>query len=166
MVLFGTPSPHCAVLLRLTPSRHLSLSLCPLRLHGPVEGGRALCMRAHISARLCGGLTHACAVTREGFRWEADAPSCTHTTLHSSPHPLALLCMPPTPQREHPPAPRVQRPPTQYRHCIPSHPQSGGNGAGAGGRTPASDSIWWTRLIVDAVTGDKAAVTELAAAAE
>jgi hypothetical protein len=50
-----------------------------------VEGGRALCVRAHIYACQlvgCGGWTHACAVTREVFRWEADAPSCTHTLHH------------------------------------------------------------------------------------
>jgi hypothetical protein len=42
-------------------------------------------MRAHIYACQlvgCGGWTHACAVTREVFRWEADAPSCTHTLHH------------------------------------------------------------------------------------
>ena len=30
----------------------------------------------------------------------------------------------------------------------------------------ASDSVWWTRLFVDAVMGDEEAVTELVAAAE
>ena len=30
----------------------------------------------------------------------------------------------------------------------------------------ASDSVWWTKLFVDAVNGDEAAVTELVAAAE
>jgi hypothetical protein len=37
------------------------------------EGGRE---RAHTYA----GATHACAVTREGVWWEAEAPSCTHNT--------------------------------------------------------------------------------------
>jgi ankyrin repeat protein len=36
----------------------------------------------------------------------------------------------------------------------------------AGACPEASDSLWWTRLIVDAVNGDEEAVTELVAAAE
>ena len=36
----------------------------------------------------------------------------------------------------------------------------------AGACPYASDSLWWTRLIVDAVNGDEVAVTELVAAAE
>jgi ankyrin repeat protein len=36
----------------------------------------------------------------------------------------------------------------------------------AGACPYASDSFWWTRLFVDAVNGDEAAVTELVAAAE
>ena len=43
----------------------------------------------------CGGWTHACAVRREraqGFRWEADAPSCTHTLHpHAAQLPLPAL---------------------------------------------------------------------------
>ena len=98
------------------------------------------------------------------------APSCTHTTLAQLPPSARAALYAPLPAT-HRNVSTLQLsgcndPAPQCRHCIPSHPQSGGNGAGAGGRTPASDSIWWTRLIVDAVTGDKAAVTELAAAAE
>ena len=36
----------------------------------------------------------------------------------------------------------------------------------AGARPYASDYIWWTKLFVDAVTGDEVAVTELVAASE
>jgi ankyrin repeat protein len=36
----------------------------------------------------------------------------------------------------------------------------------AGACSYASDSVWWTKLFVDAVNGDEAAVTELVAAAE
>ena len=36
----------------------------------------------------------------------------------------------------------------------------------AGACPYTSDSVWWTKLFVDAVNGDEAAVTELVAAAE
>jgi hypothetical protein len=50
-----------------------------------VEEGRPPCMRA--SWCVCGGETYACAVTREGFRWEAGCDAPPAHTLHQ--HALA-----------------------------------------------------------------------------
>jgi hypothetical protein len=73
------------VSVRLTPSRHLALSPCPLRLHDGVEGGRALCTRAHIYARRlsssrCVGLswatwvkTHRAVCACHRWRWNQHA---------------------------------------------------------------------------------------------
>jgi hypothetical protein len=99
----------------LIPSQHLSLSpLIHCGLHDPCrgEGGRSACVLTSTLASwwgVEGGPTRAPSPERaQGFRWEADAPSCT-PSLHSSPHPLSLHS-PTTPQqRHHPPAP--QHPP-------------------------------------------------------
>jgi hypothetical protein len=170
-VLFGTPSPHCAVLLRLTPPRHLSLSLCPLRLHGPVEGGRALCRCAHISARLCGGVGgHTRAPLPERafggrrMRPPAHTPRCTappirsHCSVCLPPHSVSTLqlrgCIP------HPVQALYSKPSTerrQRRWCRRTHARQRlylvdeadrgcsdrrqGGGDGAGGSRGVADSL-------------------------
>jgi hypothetical protein len=79
-------------------------------------------MRAHI--RLAswwgveGGHTRAPSPERaQGFRWEVDAPSCTHTPC-TAPATRSHCTSPTTPQqRQHPPAP--QRTLTQCRRWVP-----------------------------------------------
>jgi hypothetical protein len=103
-ITLSAPWTHRAVLhphartatgrVRLTPSRHLSLSPrvrcgCTTR----VEGGGALCMLTYPLGSWCGvegGHAHACAVTREGSRERridahtprSTAPPCSCTALH------------------------------------------------------------------------------------
>ena len=85
-------------------------------------------MRAHIYACQlvgCGGWTHACAVTRQVFRWEADAPSCTHTLHHHAAQ------LPPSALPVHVPLP----PPHSSVSTYPPTPPAGAHPVQAVGAT-------------------------------
>ena len=108
-----TPWTHRAMLhphvrtatgrVRLTPSRRLSLSPCPLQLHDPCtgrEGALHACSQLSVASwwGVEGGHTRASSPETSfgGRRMRPPAHTPCTPTLHSCPHPLSLHPLPPT----------------------------------------------------------------------
>ena len=99
----------------LTPSRHLALSPCPLRLHGPCRGREgALHACSHLRSLVLLGVWRVDTRVRRHQMSLSVGGGCTLLHTHHAaqlPHPLSLLCMP---LSHHPTAASIS---TLQLHC-------------------------------------------------